>query len=148
MEKRRFRYLVAIALLAAASGCCTRYSMKPEHLVGLRYADEDGEILEHYHVHNYGWYLFNTFPIVCGETDRKHQGDVAFFSDQVRTDIMTNIFNDRVRETGSRPACVVTHNMDLVTFEIPGVSFPLILPYIICYREIQMSGLLLKDSAK
>ena len=148
MGKQRSRYFVAIALLAAASGCCTRYSMSPKHLVGLRYADEDGEIVEHYHIQNYGWYLFNVLPIVCGETDRNAFSRIAFFSDQVRPDIMTGIFNDRVRETGSRPACVATHSMDLVTFAIPGISIPIVVPYVICYREVQMSGLLLKDGGE
>lgn len=133
---------MALAVVLAAAGCCTRCSVAPEHMKGLGVVGADGEFVEHYHIRNSGWYLFDKIPLVCGDTNPNSLCGIAFFSDQVRTDTMTRIFNDRVRATDTKPAHVATIVDDGVTVEIPGVSFPLILPYIICYREVQISGVL------
>ena len=111
---------------------------------GLDVAGADGKFVEHYHVRNSGWYLFDKLPLVCGSTNPNSFCGIAFFSDQVRTDTMTKMFNDRVRATNTRPASVATIVDDWVTLEVPGVSFPLFLPYIVCYREVQISGVLVR----
>lgn len=139
--------LFAILLGLGATGCCTRYSLKPDHLVGLTYAEGGGEVVEHYQLQNYGWYLFDTIPLVCGDINPDAKLCLAVFKDHVRTDLLTAEFNRHVRETNTRPVCVATLNTDLVTFEIPGLSIPLIVPYILCYREVQISALLVKDPA-
>lgn len=139
------RRVFCLLLPFIVAGCVTRFSLAPEHLKGLRYAEGGGRVVEHYQIQNYGWYLFDTLPIICGDLDKDAKLCFTLFSDQVRTDLLTKEFNDRVRETGTRPVCVNTLNTDLKTFEIPGISFPLILPYIICYREVQISGVLVKD---
>jgi len=134
--------VAVLSVVLACAGCYTSVSVAPEHIKGLGVVGADGEFVEHYHIWNGGWYLFDTIPLVCGDTDYNSLLGIAFFSDQVRTDVMTRIFNDRVRATNTKPANVATIVNDGVTFEVPGVSFPLILPYIICYREVQISGVL------
>lgn len=144
MTARTMLKIAALAVALSAAGCCTRCSVSPEHMKGLHVAGADGEFAEHYHVRNSGWYLFDKLPLVCGDTNPNSLCGISFFSDQVRVDTMTRIFNDRVRSTGTKPACVATIVDDGVTFEVPGVSFPLILPYVVCYREVQISGVLVR----
>ena len=134
---------LAVALTAA--GCCTRCSVAPVHMKGLGVVGASGEFAEHYHVRNCGWYLFDKIPLLCGNADPNSLCGITLFSDQVRTDTMMRLFNDRVRATGTKPASVATIVDDWVTLEVPGVSFPLILPYIICYREVQISGVLVRE---
>ena len=141
---RRAIRIIVWAIAMSAAGCCTQCSVAPEHMKGLGVVGADGEFVEHYHIRNSGWYLFDKIPLVCGDTNPNSLCGIAFFSDQVRTDTMTRIFNDRVRATDTKPAHVATIVDDGVTVEIPGVSFPLILPYIICYREVQISGVLVR----
>lgn len=136
---------MALAVMLAAAGCCTRCSVAPEHMKGLGVVGASGEFVEHYYVRNYGWYLFDKIPLVCGDTNPNSLCGMSFFSDQVRTDTMTRIFNDRVRATGSKPASVATIVDDWVTFEVPGLSFPLFLPYVVCYRDVQISGVLVRE---
>lgn len=137
---------VLLASVLALAGCFTEYRCAPDNFKGLKYAEGGGEIVEHYQIQNYGWYLFDKFPLVCGDLNNGHMGPMTFFSDQVRTDLMTEKFNQHVRETNTKAVSVVTLNTDWVTFEVPGlaIAVPAILPYIICYREVQISSLLLK----
>lgn len=141
------RILSILAALLGA-GCCTRYALKPEHLVNLEYAEGGGRVVEHYQIQNYGWYLFNSIPLVCGDTD--HDAIICFslFRDRVRTDLLTDELNRHARKVGAVPRCVATLNTDHVSIQIPGTTFPLVFPYIICYREVQISALLVKETAK
>lgn len=140
------RLAIVLPLVLALSGCCLRYSIAPEHMKGLPYGDGDREFVEHYYVLNYGWYLFDRFPLACGDTDPDALIRFSFFSDQVRSDLLMQQFNDRVKATGTEPCSVVTTIEDGVTFDVPGLSFPLVLPYIICFREVQVSGVLTRRS--
>ena len=145
MKGRAMRLPAVFAAVSlAAAGCCTRYSLAPKHLKGLRYSG-GGEVIEHYQVQNYGWYLFDTLPLVCGDTDPDATIPFSLFSDEVRTDTVTGIFNEHVRSMGAKPVSVAVLCDDRVTFEVPGLSIPLIIPYIICYREVQISALLVSD---
>ena len=146
MTSRSPLRVAVLAAVLATAGCYTNDSVSPEHIKGLGVVGSNGEFVEHCHICNSGWYLFDRIPLACGDTDPNSLLGVAFFSDQVRTDVITRIFNDRVRSTNTKPADVVTIVNDLVTFEVPGVSFPLILPYIICYREVQISGVLVRET--
>ena len=137
--------IAALAAALALAGCFTRCSVAPEHLKGLGVVGSDGEFVEHYHIRNSGWYLFDKIPLVCGDTTPNSLFGIALFSDQVRTDTMTRIFNDRVRATNTKLVSAATIVDDWVTLEIPGVSFPLVLPYIVCYREVQISGVLVRE---
>lgn len=141
---KTLRLLVMLAAGMSLAGCYTRYSVRPSRLTSLAYGDERGRIVEHYQARNYGWYLFGSIPLVCGDRDEDNNGTFVFFSDQVRMELLTEDFNQRVRETNTRPACVTTLDRDMIAFEVPGLSIPLVLPYVLCYREVQLSALLLE----
>lgn len=138
--------LVPILFILLGAGCCSRYALRPEHLVGLKYSEGGETIVEHYQIQNFGWYLFGSIPLACGDID--HDANIGFslFHDLVRTDLLTDELNRRAQNIGAKPQCVATLNTDRITFQVPGTSFPLILPYIICYREVQISALMVKEA--
>lgn len=97
---------------------------------------------EHVVVSNYGWYLFNTIPLACGNSSPDAWFIWAFFSNQVTSSLL----HDRMMEyASSRNANVkeLTFFRDeQVFFNVPGTQFPIPIPYVLCFREMQFSGVL------
>lgn len=91
---------------------------------------------------NYGWRLFYFIPLCCGNAtpEPERVGPWAFFRD----DVTLKKVQHRFFETASRHAGSVTDltycNNETVIFNIPFTGIPFPLPYFICYREIQLSG--------
>lgn len=83
--------------------------------------------IEHIYVDDYGWKLFNWIPIF-------------------RRDITLERVQKALMEESNRRGKVATdlvyHRYDTVTFDIPLIVITLPIPYIICYHEIQLSGVL------
>ena len=83
--------------------------------------------IEHIYVDDYGWKLFNWIPIfrrdITLERVQKELAAEANRRGKVATDL-------------------VYHYYDKVTFDIPLVVVTLPIPYIICYHEVQLSGVL------
>ena len=98
--------------------------------------------IEHVLVTNYGWYLFNCAPLVCGNASPGSAFPWSFFSDQVNPAIV----HDRLMEyAASRDANVeelVSSYDEKVFLQVPEVQVPI--PYLLCYREVQTSGVLVE----
>ena len=98
--------------------------------------------IEHVLVTNYGWYLFNCAPLVCGNASPGSAFPWSFFSDQVNPAIV----HDRLMEyAASRDANVeelVSSYDEKVFLQVPEVQVPI--PYLLCHREVQTSGLLVE----
>ena len=98
--------------------------------------------VEHVVVSNYGWYLFNFIPLACGNTTPKSFFPWAFFSDQVSS----RLLHDRMMSYASSSKANVKElaffRDEQVFFNIPGTKFPVPIPYVLCFREIQFSGVL------
>ena len=127
--------LALAALTAAMSGCCTiDYAVSP--LSGN----------EHVLVTNYGWQLFNVIPIVCGNaTDPRLPGGGApwaFFRDDVTMDKVQDRLMRYAAERNKTPTDLAYHNFDTIFISIPFTGVPIPIPYLVCYREIQLSGVL------
>ena len=132
------RILPAIAMLA---GC---YSMDIASNAAL-----DGDSIreapraEHVVVSNYGWYLFNRLPIACGNANPDAIFPWVLFSNQVTSSLL----HDRMMEyASSRNANVkeLTFFRDeQIFFTPPGTQFPIPIPYVLCFREVQFSGILM-----
>lgn len=130
--------LITLALIAAAagfSGCCSMdYTVSPS----------TGN--EHVLVSNYGWKLFNCIPLVCGNaTDPQspnYFGPWAFFRDDVTMDKIQARLTTLAAAHGKTPANLFYHNYDTVFISIPFADVPIPIPYVVCYREIQLSGVL------
>ena len=82
---------------------------------------------EHIFVSDFGWKLFNWIPLF-------------------RSDITLERVQKEVMAESNRRGKVATdltlHAYDKVTFDIPLVVITIPIPYIICYHEIQVSGVL------
>ena len=98
----------------------------------------------HVLVSNSGWRLFNVIPLCCGNAapEAERLGPWAFFRDDVTLDKVQGRFMEVAQERGLEPQDLVYRNIDNVLFNIPFVSIPVPLPYLLCYREIQLSGVL------
>lgn len=95
---------------------------------------------EHVVVRNYGWVLFNYVPLVCGNSTKDAYFPWAFFRNDVTMDKVQSRFMDYARKTGKCPVDLKYTDYDTVMFNVPLLQYPLPIPYLICYREIQLSG--------
>lgn len=95
---------------------------------------------EHVLVSNYGWYLFHYFPLVCGNANKDRWLPWVMFRNDVQMDKIQGRFMDYAGERPARNLAYTTS--DSVMLEIPGINLPLPIPYLLTYREIQLSGVL------
>lgn len=131
--------IIHIALIAAAAGLSGCFSF--DTAVSVRTNEE------HIHVENYGWRLFNCIPLTCGNaTDPasgSHYGPWAFFRDDVTMDKLQRRMTDyAAMHSGKTLTDLTYHNYDTIFVSIPFTSIPIPVPYVVCYREIQLSGVL------
>lgn len=82
---------------------------------------------EHVFVSDYGWKLFNWVPI--------------FRSDITMERVQTELAKE-ARRRGRNVADVSTHTFERVMFEMPLLYITVPIPYIFCYHEVQVSGVL------
>jgi hypothetical protein len=95
---------------------------------------------EHVVVRNYGWKLFNCVPIVCSNASKDYVLPWAFFRDDVTMDKVQYRFMDYAKNKGVEISDLKYTYYDTVLFNLPIVQYPLPIPYLLCYREIQLSG--------
>ena len=135
-----------VALAALAAGCFSMESapmrLGPREQIHLRSADVTP--LEHALITNSGWYLFNAWPLVCGNVGEDARFAWSFFSDDVNLDVL----HDRITRQAARRGCRVEElnvfNDEQVILTIPGVEFSIPLPYLLSYRRMQISCLFTK----
>ena len=113
--------------------------LKRSHHSGM-----SGTPIEHVVVSNYGWYLFNCIPIVCGNAKQGASFPWAFFSDEVTADVVQNRLTDYAARKGANLAELNLYVTDNVLFEIPGFDVPIPMPYVLCYHERLVSALLIE----
>ena len=82
---------------------------------------------EHIFVTDYGWKLFNWLPLF--------RSDITL--ERVQKEVMAES-----NRRGKVATDITLHTYDKVTFDIPLVVITIPIPYIICYHEIQVSGVL------
>ena len=82
---------------------------------------------EHIFVDDYGWKLFNWIPL--------------FRSDITIERVQKELMAESARR-GKVATDIVYHTLDKVSFDIPLVVVTIPVPYILCYHEIQASGVL------
>ena len=94
------------------------------------------------------WYLFNAWPLACGNAHENSKFIWRFFSNDVNADILQS----RLTHYAARKGCDVEElnvfDDEQVLLSIPGTSFPIPLPYIITFREMQISCVLVKSPTK
>jgi len=104
---------------------------------------------EHVLASNYGWYLFHFIPIVCGNARYDAWAPWVMFRDDVTMDKVQSRFMHHVNGQGMDVEDLVYTTRESVMLEIPGINTTLPIPYLLTYREVQLSGVLLpKDLAE
>lgn len=89
---------------------------------------------------NYGWYLFDFIPLACGDTDEDWIVPSSFFHDRVTMDVIQSRLLTEMRKKGKTIENLTWCNNDSVLITVPILNVPLPIPYIITYREMQLSG--------
>lgn len=103
-------------------------------------ADVPSSNEHHVLVSNYGWYLFGSIPFVCGNASKNAILPFAFFRDDVTMDKLQKRFSDYADSRQCHTKDLNYHSYDTVLLEIPSIQVPI--PYILCFRELQLSGVL------
>ena len=136
--------IVAASVVAAlCAGCFTMDSATTETLRHSHHTGMEGRPREHVVVANYGWYLFNVVPLVCGNAREGARFPWVFFRDEVTTDVVHNRLTSYAARNGCHLAELNLYVNDSVLFEVPGTSVPIPMPYVLCYRERLVSALLM-----
>ena len=133
--------MIALLILASASIISGCFSIERGH---LRHSGND-----HILVGNYGWYLFHCIPVACGNASENPWVPFVTFRDDVTMDKLQSRFMGETKqfaaESGRRLEDVKIHDLAYSTSEsvmlnIPGFQIPLPIPYLLTYREVQLSG--------
>lgn len=122
---------------------CGCYSMEIAGNPALRNSrstDGSGKPVEHVLISNYGWYLFNCVPVVCGNASAGASFPWKFFSDQVTPGIVHNRMMEYATSKKADVEELVANYDEKVFLQIPEVQVPI--PFLLCYREVQMSAVL------
>ena len=128
---RIFSLVVFVCAASGLAGCFT-----------LDSADVHSTGEEHVCVGNRGWYLFNLVPLACGNAAEEPFMPWMFFRNDVTMDKIQKRFMDYANFYGKKPKDLTYHTEESVLFEIPGTDFPIPVPYLLTYKEIQLSGVL------
>ena len=141
--KRVTRTLLFTAATLLA-GCYSMDIATTDALQESALSSKDGRVLEHVVVSNYGWYLFNWIPLACGNATPGAFFPWKFFSGQVKSDLLHDRLMTHAAAQNADVKDLAFIRTEKVCFDLPGTDFPVPIPYILCYREIQFSGVLMQ----
>jgi len=143
MKTNLLPIVAASAMAGLCVGCFTMETATTETLRNSHHTGMEGKPREHVVVANYGWYLFNVIPLVCGNAREGARCAFAFFRDEVTTDIVHSRLTSYAAQKGCHLAELNLYVNDSVLFEVPGTSIPIPMPYVLCYKERLVSALLM-----
>lgn len=89
---------------------------------------------------NYGWYLFDFIPLFCGDPDEDWIIPCTFFHNRVTMDAIQSRLLDKARKNNMKVENLTWTNNDSMLLTIPLLEIPLPVPYIVTYREMQLSA--------
>ena len=122
---KRVAFILACALLG---GCATVT------------VSRDGATMVN--IENSGWYLFHFIPLACGNASEDPLMPWIFFRNDVTMDKIQHRFMKYANFYDKKTRDMSYYTQESVLFEIPGTDFPIPLPYILTYKEVQLSGVL------
>ena len=149
MDKKSLCGALGTAAAAAClcAGCFTMASGTTETLRNSHHTSLAGKPREHVVVSNYGWYLFNCIPLVCGNPREDARFPWHFFRDEVTSDVVQDRLTAYAAAKNTNLAELNLYVNDSVLFELPGTSIPIPMPYVLCYKERLVSALLMDPPA-
>lgn len=126
----------ALACCAALSGCfCADVARSP--VLGR-------DVEAHVIVTNYGWSLFGCIPIVCGNRNEDSWCPFAFFRDDVKLEYVHGRLEKLAKSTGCGLRDVTVLSDNDVLFD----AYYSPVPWIVVYREVNVSANLVREGAK
>ena len=144
--KRTSLPLAAIAL-ALLAGCYSMDIATTESLKRSALTPDEGKPLEHVVVSNYGWYLFDAFPLACGNATPGAFFPFKIFSDQVSPEFLHDRMMSHAAAIHADAKDLMFFRDERVLFNIPGLNIPVPIPYLLTYHEIQFSAVLTQRRA-
>lgn len=139
---RQIVQMVSLASSIMLAGCFSMDIATTNSLKKSALSPEDGSPKEHVVVSNYGWYLFNCIPLACGNATPGASFPWKIFSNQVTSGILHDRMMAHAAALNADIKDLAFFRDEKVIFDLPGTDFPIPIPYVLCYREIQFSGTL------
>ncbi|MGN0853280.1 MAG: hypothetical protein ACI4Q3_07880 [Kiritimatiellia bacterium] len=140
--------LAVPALLLGVAGCFSLESTSLAADGAGAVGTVQGEAVAHVVASNYGWYFFDRWPIVCGNILPGKEGGFVFFRNTVDEKPMLERFIAHARERDCDVVDLQLFNNAevLMTIGFGGLSIPL--PYVVSFRDMQYSGVLVRRTAR
>ncbi len=136
------------ALISAGlilGGCYSLQTASSQRFGGYKITGTEGKFVEHVHVSNYGWYLFNKYPLICGNANHDSWWGSVLFTDHVTPEIVQGRLTERARRIDAQVADLhYTYNATCM-LPIPYVNTTF---GILWYKEMQTSGVIVKPSVR
>ncbi len=128
-------------LLAWTAGCFSVESvpLRPRAQDQIQLHASGGVPAEHFVIANNGWYLFNALPLICGNARTDAFFSWRLFSNEVDLDRLHNRLTRYAAQKGYLVEELNVFNSEEVLISIPGTSIPIPIPYVLTYREMQLS---------
>ena len=139
--KNKTRALLFSGMVLMA-GCFSMDIAKTESLKGSALFSSEGNPIEHVVVSNYGWFLFNCIPLACGNAAPDAIMPWRLFSNHVNSERLHDRLMTHAAAQNANIKDLPFFRDERVIFDLPGTDFPLPIPYVLCYREVQFSGTL------
>jgi len=142
MNLHLFRWTSLGLVLGLFCGCVSVERASQNAMMQMPIEGAPGTTEEYIHVSNYGYYLFNAFPIFCGNTADDRRGNTIWFSDEVTLAVTQDIL---IEEVKSRRC-----NLANLQPTVQSTCFFGAIPYIgntlgiLWYREVQISGIVVR----
>lgn len=138
--------LSAAGLILLFAGC---YSFETAPIGGDRAPNialhaAAGKAAEHVVVSNNGWFLFNLWPVACGNVNPNSWLPWRFFRNEVDAELLQNRLTRYAAERGCDIEEMNLFHDEQVLLSIPGASIPVPIPYVATYRKMQISAVLVK----
>ncbi len=95
----------------------------------------------HLYVSNECWYLFDCIPLACGNANENGWMPWVTFRNDLTHDKIQRRFMMTAQQLGKTKISNLSYSTDeMILFEIPGIQIPIPIPYLLTYRNIQLSG--------
>jgi len=127
------------------SGCVSVQKANRVAPAGVSIQGSPGTPVEHVHVSNYGYYLFNCIPLFCGNTMTDSRGETVWFSNEVTLAKVQEVMLEEVRSRKCHVTEIQPYARSTCFFSaIPYIGNTL---GILWFKEVQMSAVLVRPDA-
>ena len=129
-------------MIMLLAGCVSVQKTNKVAPAGVTIQGTSGTPVEHIHVSNYGYYLFNCIPIFCGNTSADARHETVWFSDEVTLARVQGVVLEEVRNRKCQVTEIQPYARSTCFFSaIPyvGTTFGLV-----WFKEVQMSAVLIR----